>query len=142
MLIRDCSGGVLFSGDEVFLLKNEKGEWSLPKGVIRNNELPIDAAIRRVTAETGIKSLNVLSTAGETSYEFYSVTRQRPVYNKITWFLMSTNDKNFKINSDEGFLDGGFFPIDKALDLITYSQDKSLVNVSYSKYKLLNEITA
>lgn len=142
MLIRDCSGGVVFKGDEVFLLKNEKGEWILPKGVIRSNELSVDAALRRVRAETGIKTLNVLSTAGETSYEFYSVTRQRPVYNKITWYLMSTDDQEFNISESDGFTDGGFYPIDKALDLITYSQDRSLVNVSYYKYKSYNKVIA
>ncbi|AFK86677.1 MULTISPECIES: NUDIX hydrolase [Thermoanaerobacterium] len=142
MLIRECSGGVVFRGDEVFLLKNEKNEWVLPKGAIRNNELSVDAALRRVRAETGLKSLNVLSTAGETSYEFYSVTRQRPVYNKITWYLMSTDDREFNISNEDGFSDGGFYPIEKALELITYSQDRALVNVSYYKYKSLSKVIA
>lgn len=123
MLIRDCAGGVVFKGDNVFILKNEKGEWVLPKGVIRNNELPIDVAIRRVCAETGLKSVEVLSTAGETSYEFYSVTRQRPVFNKIIWYLMTTADEEFNISKEDGFVDGGFYPIDKALEMITYSQE-------------------
>lgn len=142
MLIRDCSGGVVFKGDSVFLLKNEKGEWVLPKGVIRNNELPVDVAVRRVCAETGLKSVNVLSTAGETSYEFYSVTRQRPVYNKITWYLMTTDEDEFNISNEDGFTDGGFYHIDEAMNLITYSQDKSLVNVSYLKYKTLTKALA
>lgn len=142
MLIRDCAGGVVFKGDNVFILKNEKGEWVLPKGVIRNNELPIDVAIRRVCAETGLKSVEVLSTAGETSYEFYSVTRQRPVFNKIIWYLMTTADEEFNISKEDGFVDGGFYPIDKALEMITYSQDKSLVNVSYFKYKTLTKVLA
>lgn len=142
MLIRDCAGGVVFKGDNVFILKNEKGEWVLPKGVIRNNELPIDVAIRRVCAETGLKSVEVLSTAGETSYEFYSVTRQRPVFNKIIWYLMTTADEEFNISKEDGFVDGGFYPIDKALEMITCSQDKSLVNVSYFKYKTLTKALA
>ena len=32
--IRNCAGGVVFAGDDVFLLKNDKGEWIMPKGVI------------------------------------------------------------------------------------------------------------
>ena len=35
MLRRNCAGGVVFFDDKVFILKNDKGEWVLPKGVIR-----------------------------------------------------------------------------------------------------------
>ena len=48
---------------------------------------------------------------------------------------MNAKTKNFKINKQLGFKEGGFYTIDKALEIITYSQDKSLVNLSYKKYK-------
>lgn len=31
MLTRVCAGGVVFFEDQVFILKNDKGEWVLPK---------------------------------------------------------------------------------------------------------------
>ena len=37
MLIRDCSGGIVFCKDRVLLIQNEKKEWSFPKGVIRGD---------------------------------------------------------------------------------------------------------
>jgi hypothetical protein len=43
------------------------------------------------------------------------------------------NDK-FKVNLDEGFSEGGFYPVDEAIKMITYSQDKSLVSLSYKRY--------
>jgi hypothetical protein len=52
---------------------------------------------------------------------------------------METEKEDYKINENEGFKDGGFFPIDKALDLITYSQDKSLVRLSFKRYKEYKE---
>ena len=141
MIFRKCAGGVVFSGDKVFLLKNEKGEWILPKGVIREKRLAMDVALERVTKEAGIAAA-ILSTAGETSYEFYSTTRKQPVCNKIIWYIMHAPDATYRIAFEEGFTDGDYYSIKDALELITYSQDKALVNVAYRKYKDLLETDA
>ncbi|ABR48386.1 NUDIX hydrolase [Alkaliphilus metalliredigens QYMF] len=134
MLFRNCAGGVVFYANQVFILKNEKNEWVLPKGVIRNADLPTNVAIDRVKMEAGVEA-EILSTAGGTSYEFYSVTRKQPVCNQIIWYIMRAKSKQFKVNNDLGFKEGGLYPIDQALDMITYSQEKSLVSLSYKKYK-------
>lgn len=137
MILRNCAGGIVFWGDKVFLLKNEKSEWVFPKGVMRNGELPAEVAQRRVLDEGGIIAY-IVSVAGETSYEFYSVTRQKPICNKITWFIMKADSGNFNITEKEKFVDGGFYDIQEALSMVTYSQDKSLLNLSYKKYKELS----
>ena len=69
MLIRNCAGGVVFYEDEVFLLLNDKGEWVLPKGLIREGAYSQDVALQRVKAEAGIDAA-VVEVAGETHYEF------------------------------------------------------------------------
>jgi hypothetical protein len=46
---------------------------------------------------------------------------------------MQTDNDNFQINEPEKYSEGGFFNISDALDMITYSQDKSLVMQSYKK---------
>ncbi len=132
MLIRDCAGGVIFHNDTVFLILNEKNEWVMPKGLIINGENPQDAAIRRVSEETSISG-SIVEQAGRTYYEFYSVTRQKPVCNRIVWYIMQTDDNSFKISESDKYSEGGFFDIPTALDKITYSQDKSLVMQSYKK---------
>jgi len=134
MLVRNCAGGVVFCGEKVFLLKNEKGEWVLPKGIMRNGDLSNEVAVRRVKEEAGI-SAEIVSTAGRTNYEFFSVTRQKPVCNKITWYIMKSPSESYKIVEEDKFVDGGFFSLDEAIRLITYSQDKSLLNLSYQKYR-------
>ena len=48
MIVRNCSGGVVFCGSKVFLLKNDKEEWVLPKGVIRDRRPPREVALERV----------------------------------------------------------------------------------------------
>lgn len=134
MLTRICSGGVVFNGKKVLILKNDKGEWVLPKGVIRPGKLAQEIAIERVKIEAGVDAEIILSV-GETCYEFYSYTRQRPVCNQITWFLMESFSDECSPNSELGFSEGGFYPIEEALQKITYSQDKSLVRLSYRKYE-------
>ncbi|MGI6425784.1 MAG: NUDIX domain-containing protein [Tepidanaerobacteraceae bacterium] len=143
MLTRICSGGAVFFKDKILILKNEKSEWVLPKGVIRPGKLAQEIAIERVKLEAGVNA-QIVSCVGETCYEFYSVTRQRPVCNQITWFLMEAVSDNCIPNKSLNFSDGGFFPIEEALEKITYSQDKSLVRMSYKRYlryKEKDEIT-
>ncbi|MHB1453313.1 MAG: NUDIX domain-containing protein [Saccharofermentanales bacterium] len=133
MLIRNCAGGIVFNGDKVLILKNEKSEWVFPKGVIRSEDSTESVAMARVKLEAGVDAA-ILGTAGMTNYEFYSVSRQRPVCNKITWFVMSADTDACTPNTAQNFTAGGFYSIEKAADLITYSQDKSLLMVSYQKY--------
>ena len=52
--IRSCAGGVVFCGEEVFILMTDKGEWVMPKGVIRNHNRSNDVALWRVEDEAGI----------------------------------------------------------------------------------------
>ena len=140
MQVRNCSGGVVFSGDRVLLLMNDKHEWVFPKGVIRSGDFPDEVAVRRVQFEGNIKA-RIVSSAGRTNYEFYSISRQRPVCNKIVWYIMTTEQDTATANEALGFLDAGFFPIEDAMDKVTYSQDKSLLMLSYQKYKELVQST-
>jgi len=138
MLTRLCAGGVVFCADKVLILRNEKGEWVLPKGVIRNGEVAREVAQMRVKYEGGVLA-EILSPAGETSYEFFSSSRKLPVCNKIDWFIMETGQEQTRINKDEGFIEGGFYNIDEAIEKITYSQDKSLVRLAHRKYNFFRK---
>ena len=51
--------------------------------------------------------------------------------------MRAENDK-YRIAFELGFTDGDFFPIEQAMETITYSQDRSLVSVAYQKYKELD----
>jgi ADP-ribose pyrophosphatase YjhB (NUDIX family) len=133
MQLRDCAGGVVFHGNKVFLLRNEKGEWVLPKGVIRNGKPAEDTALQSVMKEAGI-SADIIDSAGRTYYEFYSITRQRPVCNRIAWYVMDSETEDFHIGEPEKMTEAGFYPVAEALEMVTYSQDRSLLTQSYRKY--------
>lgn len=134
MLIRNCSGGVVFFENNVLILKNEKGEWVFPKGAIRTGDFPDNVALTRVELEAGVQA-KIIGSAGRTNYEFFSISRQRPVCNKIVWYVMKAQDDKCTPNAAQNFSEGGYYPVEKALEMITYSQDKSLLMLSFQKYR-------
>jgi hypothetical protein len=119
--------------DQVFLLCNEKDEWVLPKGVIRGGALSQDVAVERVKDEGGIPEVKVLSPAGETSYEFYSLSRKMPVCNQIMWYIMRCPTKQCLPNREMGFQDGRFFSVQDGIAQVTYTQDKALVRLAWER---------
>ncbi|MCR5201210.1 MAG: NUDIX domain-containing protein [Saccharofermentans sp.] len=138
MLIRNCTGGIVFAGDKVLMIENDKHEWAFPKGVIRVNQKITEVVVRRVKLETDVDA-KVLAPCGKTHYEFYSITRRKPVHNNISWFIMKA-DEGAKptANKEENILSAKFFDIQVAMDKVTYSQDRSLLLMAYQKYKELS----
>lgn len=132
MIVRRCSGGVVFYANKVLLVKNDRGEWTLPKGKIVGDKLPHESAIQRVKLETGSES-KILDIAGDTIYEFFSRSRNQRVCNAIMWYVMEADSDASEISKE--FLDGGFYRVADALEMLTHSKEKSLVDVSYKKYK-------
>ena len=137
MIVRRCSGGVVFHANQVLLVKNERGEWTLPKGKIVGADMAQESAIERVKVETGVDA-KLLDIAGDTIYEFFSRSRQQRVCNAINWFIMDADSTECKIDAE--FLDGGFFKLKDALEMLTHSKEKSLVEISYKKYKEVKKV--
>ncbi len=132
MIVRRCAGGVVFYANKVLMIKNDRAEWTLPKGNIYDKELQYDSAVLRVKEETGIDA-SVIDVAGDTMYEFFSRSRQQRVCNAIMWYIMETENTQY-ILKDE-LVDGGFFKVKDAIEMLTHSKEKSLVEISYKKYK-------
>ncbi len=138
MLFRNCAGGIVFCNDQVLLIKNDKGDWAMPKGVVHEGDALHAVALARVMAEAGV-SAEVLLSAGETCYEFFSFSRKRPVCNRIQWYIMQTGSVQCTPNRWEDIHDAGFFDHDDALTRITYTQDRSLLAVAYKAYRQLRQ---
>ena len=138
MIVRNCAGGVVFRGDKVLLVCNDKHEWGFPKGVVRSSDRSklTDFVAKRMKEETGITS-KALAPCGKTNYEYYSVTRNKPVHNNISWFVMAGEDGDIVITPDTGTVGAKFENVEKALANITYSQDKALLMMAYQKYREL-----
>jgi len=131
----------VFAGDDVFLLMSDKGEWIMPKGIIRNHNHSNEVALWRVEDEAGIHA-EIIGVVGNTLYEYFSESRGHEVSNRIQWFAMHANDHSFHVSYDQGFLNGGYFPIDRALELLTYDRDREILRAAYDIYQSYRKLNA
>jgi ADP-ribose pyrophosphatase YjhB (NUDIX family) len=137
MILRRCAGGIVFYANKVLLVKNDKGEWTIPKGKISDSDIASEVAPQKVKEEVEVDA-KVLDMAGDTMYEFYSRSRHQKVCNAIMWYIMESDNTNYSINN-EGITDAGFFKVKDALDMLAHNKEKSLVEISYRKFKDLKK---
>ena len=137
MILRRCAGGIVFYANKVLIVKNDKGEWTIPKGKIRENDIASEVAPQKVKDEVEVEA-KVLDMAGDTMYEFYSKTRHQKVCNAIMWYIMESDNTEYNIN-DEDITEAGFFKVKDALDMLAHNKEKSLVEISYRKFKDLKK---
>ena len=136
MLVKSFTGGVVFSGNKVLLCKNEDG-WVLPREELHNGELPNEVALKKISQKSGIHA-EIVSNAGQTSYECFS-TRQTQFLNKIIWYVMKSH--NDEVNEEKDNKNSAFVNIDEAMNMMKYNQDKSLVNLSFIKYREIEQLS-
>ena len=80
----------------------------------------------------------IVALAGRTSCEF-TFYLEKPVANRIIWYLMVSDSDHVIANKTQGIVEAKFFPINEALEKVTYSQDKSLLTLAIQKLKEINE---
>ena len=131
--VRSCAGGVVFHDADVFLLMSDRGEWVMPKGVIRNRNRSNDVALWRVEDEAGIHA-HIIGIAGNTRFDFHSDSRDRDVSNRIQWFAMEADDENYHISFEQGFLNGGYYPVERAREMLTHDCDRDILDAAYRIY--------
>lgn len=87
---RRSAGGVLFDKNlNIVLVQEMDGSWSLPKGGIDMGESPLDAAIREIQEETGIRSLYPLRSLGR----YFRPTRKGKKRMVFMYLFMVENQK-------------------------------------------------
>lgn len=136
--VRSCAGGVVFRNKEVFLLMSDRGEWVMPKGVIRNHNRSNEVALWRVEDEAGIHA-RIIGIVGNTRYDFYSESREKDVSNRIQWFAMVADDDTYKISFDQGFLNGGYYDFNKARNMLSHDCDREILDTALGIYQKYSE---
>lgn len=119
---RRSAGGILFnpSGD-IVLVQERDGSWSFPKGRIEKGESPMDAAIREIKEETGVRSLYPIRSLGR--YERATRNGKRRVV-----FMYLFQVENQKLTPrDYNNPQASFYPFDKAVAKLSHPQDKSFL---------------
>ena len=142
MLRRKRAGGIAFWRDEVLMIRTETHEWLFPRASVGSDGCAEAVALDAVRAASGVEP-RILADAGNTSYEHYSVQRQRRVHNEIQWYVMVLQEAPEQGASAHGDAarERVLSPIDAALETLTFDQDKSLLMMAYQRYRELCPLT-
>ncbi|MBN1158847.1 MAG: NUDIX domain-containing protein [Bacteroidales bacterium] len=82
----EAAGGLVRDPDNRLLIIKRRGKWDLPKGKIRENEKPQQAALREVEEECGITGLEIREQLIST-YHAYMLEEQH-ILKKTFWYDM------------------------------------------------------
>jgi 8-oxo-dGTP pyrophosphatase MutT (NUDIX family) len=104
----------------LLLIHDKYGNWTLPKGHLKEGESEEAAAIREVLEETGISG-QLGPLIGRIAYTVPSKKDLvRP--KQVAFFLMHANDSAVRPQAEEGIRAAEWFASGEALALIGYSQ--------------------
>lgn len=128
------SGGVIFRPKkrgktvDVALISTKGGKvWGLPKGLVEEGENIARTAHREVKEETGLDG-KILKNLGHIEY-FYSFKDEEDttrIFKIVYFFLMEYTEGDVKLH-DEEVSDCRWFPIDEAIGLLKYKDEKGIL---------------
>ena len=130
----ESAGGFVFFEDKkthklfVALLRKSDGHYFIPKGHIRKNEKPQEAAIREVKEELLLKEVpEVVSFLGTSSYTFTLDNNGITHYKNVHLYTFRFN-KKLEINPqiDEGFEAAEWIPFEEAVEKISFDRENLL----------------
>ena len=130
---RPSAGGIIVNSEgKIVLIEQHGNSWSFPKGGIEAGETELDAAVREIHEETGLRDIHLVGDLG--SYERYSLGPDGVAeatqwgVRRRTLFLFTTQatTEDFKPIDDEA-TQVGYFTIDEALERLTHPKDKEFL---------------
>ena len=127
-MIEISSGGVVLKDKKVCLLKTIHGHWVLPKGGIEDGETKEEAALREVYEETGLIA-EIQDYLGYVKYDYINKKNDN-VKKTVYYYYMETNQSKIIPLRKEGFVEGSFFAIDQAIELVRHNSEKSMIKAA------------
>lgn len=132
-MIREFSaGGIVYNGKKEVLLVQHSGNkyWGFPKGKIEKGQTSKEAAVREVKEEGGVEA-EIIEKVGQSKYIYTSKDKEK-VFKVVTIYLMryksgQLEDHDFEVS------DAGWFEFEKALDKLSFSQDKELLKKAFAR---------
>ena len=122
---------------EILLIKHvNSGHWSFPKGHVEANETEVETALREIKEETGIDVI-IDPTFRETVTYFPRKDTQKVV----VYFIAKA--KNFDyVRQEEEIAEIKWVDVGYATSVLTYENDKSIVNKAKKVIKDNKKVTA
>lgn len=113
----------------VLLIHHNMGHWGIPKGHVEAGETEIETAKREVLEETGVKT-EIMSDFREC----ITYSPKKNVLKDVIFFIGKSVDGNLVAQLEE-VQEVEFISIDKALDLISYDDERSVLQKAISYLK-------
>ncbi len=127
------SGGVVFRGRKILVIKDSYGRWALPKGLIEKGESSEEAALREIKEETGVDG-RIVEPLGEIKY-FYTLKKDghaegmpsggERIFKIVKFFLIEA--KNDEINISWEIQEAKWLPVEEAEASIEYRNTKEIM---------------
>ncbi len=119
------AGGVVFDdAGRVLVLTLASGETVFPKGHIEAGETALEAALREVEEETGVKAWCDDPTEFTTGY-----VNPRGVPRSVTWFVMRAEQQTPRV-TERGIRSAAFLPVPQAIRTLSFEADRELLRAA------------
>lgn len=129
------AGGVVVFANTILLLRKYNGDWVLPKGRIEVGEEILDAALREVEEETGIKA-EAKRYLGEIHYTYKeNWDETNRVHKTVHWYMMKSDSISTVPQKEEGFIEAKFIHLDKSIELVKYDDEREIIKVAVNFVK-------
>ncbi len=118
---------------EILLIKHiNSGHWSFPKGHVEGDETELETARREIKEETGLDVI-----LDQTFRETVTYSPKRDTQKVVVYFLALARNYDY-VPQEEEIADIRWVDIVHATRLLTYENDKTIVNKARAAIKLNN----
>jgi len=135
----ETAGGVVFrrveGKVEIMMIQDARDRWSIPKGKVEPGERLEQTAVREIEEETGLKYLRILDRLGKVDFRYRS--KDTLVMKTMHVFLIHAykESDNHRPENHKAIKSVGWFPANKALDLIEYDDIGKLILLALKKIR-------
>jgi 8-oxo-dGTP pyrophosphatase MutT (NUDIX family) len=130
--IETSSGGVVFRRIEevphFLLIRDPYQNWGLPKGHIEGAETPAEAALREVSEETGLDTLEIVAELP--TIDWYYRDQGRLIHKFCHFFLVESEAGEPTPQLDEGITDCIWEPFPAALQTLSYANAREVLRAA------------
>lgn len=115
-------------GDRYYLLLlYSAGHWDFPKGGIEEGETEVEAVVREVYEETGIREIELIDGFRQTIQYSYK-SQQGEVRKSVVFYLAKTGTFDVRLSHEhKGY---AWLKYEDAMDQLTYNTAKSVLRVA------------